>query len=709
MTKRKVYRVVSGPWRFYLPIGVKSLIAFFVVICVLAGGILYFTTYIFTPEVEKKGLEGLESKLSGAWRVYYSRMDQMKYGMLQAASEGYVREAIRNKDSLFLQQLLKGYAVNRPYVDFWAVVDERGRVIGRRNGRTGDILEINGMISRALRTGEVLQTTEIVDRDILNLESRALASRVEREGLMQLVVTPVVEDGKSIGAFVTGILLDGYSWLPNAIYQYFTMESAIFASIFRNSRVITATRLPTSIFTPLIRLPQEVTDPILKNKGFRGKTSIGGAEIFVAADPILNGKGKVIGGLALAIYGREIKRGIRTINRQILLYTLLGIAVSLVFAAVAYRDTVRPVNAMTRAMEDVASGNLEVRVELSTNDEFERLGFHLNQMIESIRLRERRLARFNELTKLLITSLDPDTILRTALAKVVELTDSHLGIVYLHDEREEVLRPICSYGVGEDELRILRVGEGIPGRCALEKKTIFLKDIPGEGLHLDLGFAKVTPKVVVWFAMCYKEKLLGVMAIGSLRPYSEDEILHLEHLVAQVAIALENAMVHKKMERLSITDPLTGLYNRRYFFRRLEGAFEEARRYHFPISLLIMDVDDFKAINDTFGHEKGDRVLKELARILKNQTRTTDVWARYGGEEFIGYLSHCEGKDALEVADKIRRIIEGYDFKIDRDVTVSIGVSCYPCEGVSDVYDLLKRADEALYQAKRSGKNRIVM
>ncbi len=196
---KKIYSVVWGPWRFYLPIGVKSLIAFLLVISTLVIGIYYYTTVTLSRQMENEAMVNLNSKLKGGWRLYYSRMDQMKYGMLQAATEEHITDAVAKKDSKFLQELLIGYAINRPYIDLWAIVDENHRVIARRNDRTGDVLDINGVVAKALKTGEVVQSTEKVDKDILTIEDARLSARVERTGVMQVVVVPVFMNGRVKG------------------------------------------------------------------------------------------------------------------------------------------------------------------------------------------------------------------------------------------------------------------------------------------------------------------------------------------------------------------------------------------------------------------------------------------------------------------------------------------------------------------------------
>ncbi|OGW01477.1 MAG: hypothetical protein A3I04_01225 [Nitrospinae bacterium RIFCSPLOWO2_02_FULL_39_110] len=168
---------------------------------------------------------------------------------------------------------------------------------------------------------------------------------------------------------------------------------------------------------------------------------------------------------------------------------------------------------------------------------------------------------------------------------------------------------------------------------------------------------------------------------------------------------------NRLLQRLSITDGLTGLYNQRYFQKRIKEEFIRAKRYNLPFSCLMMDLDDFKKINDTYGHQIGDRILIEFARILTDSIRNIDMAIRYGGEEFIALLPQINIAGAVKVAERFRRRVESYKFKeANRPLTttVSIGVVSYPMNDIKTEKDLLKAADTSLYMAKNSGKNRVV-
>lgn len=172
-------------------------------------------------------------------------------------------------------------------------------------------------------------------------------------------------------------------------------------------------------------------------------------------------------------------------------------------------------------------------------------------------------------------------------------------------------------------------------------------------------------------------------------------------------------IINKKLEELSITDTLTGIYNRRYFLERLNSEFARSKRYNICISLLMLDLDHFKQINDTYGHQKGDDVLQKVAEILKRNCRVHDIVARFGGEEFIMLLCQTDPEGAFIAAERTRKDIEDHQFAQRGEpsfkVTTSIGVSSCPDIRINNINDLIRAADVSLYEAKKQGRNRVVI
>jgi len=191
----------------------------------------------------------------------------------------------------------------------------------------------------------------------------------------------------------------------------------------------------------------------------------------------------------------------------------------------------------------------------------------------------------------------------------------------------------------------------------------------------------------------------------------------LDELIARVEAALRIKgehdtlrAVNRRLAELSMTDPLTSLYNRRYLMERFEEEVERARRYAYPVACCMVDIDDFKYVNDTYGHLQGDQVLQQLAMIMKNSNRVVDILARFGGEEFLMILPQTNLGGAETVAERLRQMTQDASL-VPSDpnfrITVSIGASEFSADMTDAKADMLKQADDALFEAKRQGKNRV--
>jgi diguanylate cyclase (GGDEF)-like protein len=196
------------------------------------------------------------------------------------------------------------------------------------------------------------------------------------------------------------------------------------------------------------------------------------------------------------------------------------------------------------------------------------------------------------------------------------------------------------------------------------------------------------------------------------RPFRDEELLARAEALLRIKAMQERVRTAKKeLEKLSITDGLTGLYNHRFIQARLKEEFRRAQRYRDPLHLVLLDLDHFKEVNDRHGHLVGDGVLRDFSEVLASTVRETDLVARYGGEEFVVLLPHTPLPGAQAVADRIRAAVEEKRFARERElrVTVSGGLVGFPDDSISTPEMLLRHADEALYQAKREGRNRITV
>ena len=204
---------------------------------------------------------------------------------------------------------------------------------------------------------------------------------------------------------------------------------------------------------------------------------------------------------------------------------------------------------------------------------------------------------------------------------------------------------------------------------------------------------------------------IGSISIFSLKEkaFTQETIKIIELLSADFAMIAKLILLYEENKRLSNTDSLTNLNNRRYFFNTLERDFNVSSRYNKPLSLIMLDIDHFKSVNDKYGHQQGDQVLVDISQILMKGSRSCDFVARFGGEEFIIYYPETGLKGAEEIAERLRKKVENYPFGTPKGsikITASIGVTTLS-ESITKLHDFIELADQALYQAKSAGRNRV--
>ncbi|MDD3717366.1 MAG: diguanylate cyclase [Actinomycetota bacterium] len=207
--------------------------------------------------------------------------------------------------------------------------------------------------------------------------------------------------------------------------------------------------------------------------------------------------------------------------------------------------------------------------------------------------------------------------------------------------------------------------------------------------------------------------VIGVLVVAgpSTPAFRRDAPTILNMVSNELTMILDNARLYEGAKRMAITDGLTKIYNHRFFQELFEKEFKRASRYGTSFSLIMLDIDYFKRLNDTYGHLFGDEILKEMANLVKGCLRTMDILARYGGEEFAILLPETDLEDAVFTADRIRMAVENHDFPHSRGkpvkVTVSQGVTSFPSPGIQKRSDIVAKADAALYEAKEAGRNRV--
>ena len=195
------------------------------------------------------------------------------------------------------------------------------------------------------------------------------------------------------------------------------------------------------------------------------------------------------------------------------------------------------------------------------------------------------------------------------------------------------------------------------------------------------------------------------------KPFDREELIARVNAALRIKGEQDNLReANQRLTEMSITDPLTGLHNRRYLMERLYEEVERARRYKFPIACLMIDVDDFKSLNDQFGHSAGDYVLQQIAVNMKNANRVVDILVRYGGDEFFIILPQTDQRGAFTVAERLRTAVQEnplFRSNPGHPVTLSIGAAAFTAGQIGKATDLLQQADAALLRAKQVGKNQV--
>jgi len=316
----------------------------------------------------------------------------------------------------------------------------------------------------------------------------------------------------------------------------------------------------------------------------------------------------------------------------------------------------------------------------------------LQELVSNLLMRYRESSRLEWVT---LTLIDPEYEIQRLLGGVFDTDNPWAKLIFHLDDR--VLRPLYHGG---------------------RKPLLGAFD---ETLHGPMfPNSKLRPHSVALLPLYEHNRLIGSINLGSRheqRFQQSDGTDFLERLAAIFPLCLENSLNQDRLKKVGLTDPLTGINNRRFFDQRLMEEVLRCQREQTPLVCLFLDVDHFKNINDNYGHPVGDQVLAQLAVLIRNQLRVTDVLARYGGEEFSALLHNTEINEALEIAERIRQTVDQYQFLLpDKDslhITLSIGIAAYhgtqQCTVDMAGHDLVNNADAALYQAKDSGRNCIIV
>ena len=315
-----------------------------------------------------------------------------------------------------------------------------------------------------------------------------------------------------------------------------------------------------------------------------------------------------------------------------------------------------------------------------------------------------------------VSTLELDQVLQVILTSAMRFADVPAGSIALYDSVQGELTLNAHQGLTpefvETERWVIRSG-GVTERVVSGGEILFVNDTENTTFFMNPVTLKEGIRSLACIPLKVQSRIVGILYLDDFVPreFDRERMKLLDVLASFAAMAIDNAQLHARTRLMAITDALTGLYNRRYFQQMFSRELSRAVRYSKPLSLIMMDVDDFKKFNDTYGHPHGDKVLGAMGDILLEALRGTDFAFRYGGEEFIVLLPETDFSSALHVAGRLRESVELKSAEELRGiaphgVTASVGVVSYPRDGETRD-DLLKSVDELLYRAKEHGKNRV--
>jgi diguanylate cyclase (GGDEF)-like protein len=375
------------------------------------------------------------------------------------------------------------------------------------------------------------------------------------------------------------------------------------------------------------------------------------------------------------------------------------------FSVLASRGLQRQLARFLQAARRLGSGDFSEPVPIEGHDEFAELGQEFNNMSAQLEKRLDELSQergrlreaIRRIGQTFASNLDRQALLELALKTAIDAAQANAGRVSARPTDADPLAEAAREGAFEGFETLIYQAE----HAALDDGAMGEAQAEEGGAVLSVALRPLEPG----------HRIHGLISVARRdHPFSDDDRALLRSLAAQATLALENVELHEQVSRQAVTDELTGLANHGRFQELLGSEMEQVRRYHHSIGLIMLDIDNFKSINDTYGHPQGDVVLKRVARVVADSSRDADFPARYGGEEMALILPHTGLEGAYAIAERVRTAVEALRIPLKDDggtlrITASLGVAA-TTDGAKEA--LIADADGALYEAKRTGKNRTV-
>lgn len=438
----------------------------------------------------------------------------------------------------------------------------------------------------------------------------------------------------------------------------------------------------------------------------------------------------------------EVERDQRIMRMMFVTEGVVLISLIMLIAVYIQKTIMTPISLITKKTRKLAQGQIVEDIPYSNEDELGELVAAFNHMQKEVRNRTDEVlseVKFQEAFSRVVTACtsgnDFAGQLNEALQLNAQFNPCPLSALYFCDEASGQLKCVAAHGTSAELPNT--VGSGLIWQCYQSQQCLLVETDSIKGFFIETGLAHIKPRTIVLQPVSHGDDTLGIFVLAYTSLPNTRDRQYIESLAVQFASLAVNAQQYSTLQQLtselelshqtliqerdkavktSLTDALTGLQNRECLRTSLLPQVAAALRYGHDVSLMMIDVDHFKQVNDSYGHQTGDQVLIAIAEVLTRNTRTCDSVSRYGGEEFIIVLPQTHIERARITAEKLRLSVEALRLSTleNRPVTISIGVSMLMEEESSESHEhlmdmLIDQADKALYQAKRGGRNQVAL
>lgn len=654
----------------------RRLTIFFVLIVILplaAAGLV--VRRVVVGEIERRAVISLAPALDATVALYNDRVEAIDPRVIATVNVPRFAEAMADRDPEAAERFITEAVEDANSIDFIMAFDEKGR-----------------LLASSVEEGNFVPGFEEPSRKELAEAEDPIGPGFAHTGRREIQIPGTGTVGSVIGGF----------WLDQDLLLGSSQEGVVL-SLAAGDRVIAST---TELGSPTrvdVDLQDSFEPEIGEASKARARSLPGGDMAIIASTPT----GPI----------DSLSQRVLTSMLGLLALALIG---TTVLAYLLAKLITQPLGELAKGAQAIAEGRFDHRIPVRSRDEVGQLGSIFNDMSEKLQhtitqlssSRDQLQRTVRRMGETLRSTHDLRQLLVSTLDTAVDAVGATGGVMWRFTPNRSELVAAAITGFDAEKIGRVTVGKGIVGHVAERASNVVLPSGVG-GPRLSEG--EPDAPVMMAIPMYSRDRVVGVLAV-----YRDDEghvflpedLDTVVFLAEQGGVAIENVQLHDEAKRLSLMDGLTGTWNRRFFQMQFRQVLATATRFERPFSILMLDLDNFKEVNDTYGHQRGDAILIEFSERVSSTLREVDTFARYGGEEFICLLSETDVDGARTTAEKICDVIRSDLFGGPGEepiaLTVSVGVASYPDHGAG-FRSLVEAADKALYVAKDSGRDRVAI